>query len=170
MKNLKFLFSAIVLIIVFTQVKAQNITTSAALNNVLVTYYRVKNSLVADDAAVAQNKAKELIAAINAVEPNELTTAQKKTWTAHADKLLADSKRIAENNLEGQRDNFTTLSKDMFEVFKSLKINSATIYQQYCPMKKAIWLSETPDIKNPYFGEQMLSCGSTTETIAVDTK
>ncbi len=43
------------------------------------------------------------------------------------------------------------------------------IYYQYCPMynggKGANWLSKENIIKNPYFGDQMLTCGRTIETI-----
>ena len=43
------------------------------------------------------------------------------------------------------------------------------IYYQYCPMynggKGANWLSKENIIKNPYFGDQMLTCGITIETI-----
>ena len=38
-----------------------------------------------------------------------------------------------------------------------------TIYYQYCPMardnKGAYWLSAVEEIKNPYFGDAMLTCG-----------
>jgi hypothetical protein len=54
----------------------------------------------------------------------------------------------------------------MFELVKGLKLNTNTLYEQYCPMKKATWLSESAAIKNPYYGSQMLTCGKTTETLA----
>ncbi|MDC6388873.1 hypothetical protein PP182_09290 [Maribacter sp. PR1] len=40
-----------------------------------------------------------------------------------------------------------------------------TLYYQYCPMQDANWLSKDKTVKNPYYGSQMLSCGSTVETI-----
>jgi hypothetical protein len=36
---------------------------------------------------------------------------------------------------------------------------------QYCPMKKASWLSDSKDIRNPYYGANMLDCGSVKTTI-----
>jgi len=43
------------------------------------------------------------------------------------------------------------------------------VYYQFCPMaidnKGAYWLSEESDIKNPYFGDAMLTCGETKETL-----
>lgn len=46
---------------------------------------------------------------------------------------------------------------------------STTLYKQYCPMalndKGAYWLSAQSDIKNPYFGDAMLTCGEVQETL-----
>jgi hypothetical protein len=43
------------------------------------------------------------------------------------------------------------------------------LYQDYCPMyndgKGAIWISETKEIKNPFYGSQMLTCGSLKKTL-----
>ncbi|RYF87461.1 MAG: DUF3347 domain-containing protein, partial [Chitinophagaceae bacterium] len=46
----------------------------------------------------------------------------------------------------------------------SLKLSSQPIYLQYCPMKKASWLSSEKQIRNPYYGSSMLTCGEVTET------
>jgi Protein of unknown function (DUF3347). len=47
--------------------------------------------------------------------------------------------------------------------------NSKNFYYQYCPMtnggKGANWLSKENANKSPYYGSQMLTCGSTVETI-----
>ncbi|WP_299685019.1 hypothetical protein [uncultured Dokdonia sp.] len=43
------------------------------------------------------------------------------------------------------------------------KIISGAVYKQYCPMafngKGAYWLSNSNEVRNPYFGDQMLKCG-----------
>jgi Cu(I)/Ag(I) efflux system membrane fusion protein len=48
-------------------------------------------------------------------------------------------------------------------------LKDKTTYYQYCPManrdKGAYWFSETDEIRNPYFGEDMLGCGETRETL-----
>jgi len=42
-----------------------------------------------------------------------------------------------------------------------------TLYHDHCPMydnnKGAMWLSETREIRNPYFGDKMMTCGSVKE-------
>jgi hypothetical protein len=32
-------------------------------------------------------------------------------------------------------------------------------------MKKASWLSETEEVRNPYYGDDMLECGKVTATL-----
>ena len=56
-------------------------------------------------------------------------------------------------------------SNNFYSLAKAVKLSTQTIYQDYCPMKKAFWLSEVPAIKNPYYGKAMLTCGKITETI-----
>ena len=96
----------------------------------------------------------------------DLKPEQKKLLTAYIEKLKFDSRHISESAaIEHQREHFASLSKNMFTVLKGLKMNTLTVFKQYCPMKKAIWVSETATIKNPYYGKEMLDCGSTQETL-----
>jgi Cu(I)/Ag(I) efflux system membrane fusion protein len=56
----------------------------------------------------------------------------------------------------------------MINTVKAFGINKK-IYNQFCPManndKGANWLSFQENIKNPYFGDAMLTCGNVEETI-----
>jgi hypothetical protein len=166
MKNIRSILVTIALLIPFAAVRAQGVTASAAINNVVTAYYGVKNALADDNNGVAQSKAKELFAAVNAVPVAKLTPDQHKIWAAYTDKLQFDSRHISESTaIDHQREHFTSLSKNMYEVIKGLKLNNAVVYEQYCPMKKATWLSESTAIKNPYLGKKMLDCGRTTATI-----
>lgn len=49
---------------------------------------------------------------------------------------------------------------DLLGVFGTSKV----LYQDFCPMyedgKGAVWISEYKEIKNPYLGTKMLTCGS----------
>jgi Skp family chaperone for outer membrane proteins len=165
MKTMKVIFLSMSLLIMFTQVQAQNAST--ALNNVLSGYFGVKNALITGKATTVNSKAKDLLTALKDVRADELNAEQKTLWTKYADKLEFDSRHISESSdIAHQREHFANLSKNMFEVVKGFKANTSTVYEQYCPMKKATWLSETATIKNPYFGNQMPNCGKTTATIA----
>ena len=43
------------------------------------------------------------------------------------------------------------------------------MYKQFCPMafegKGGYWVSTSEDIKNPYYGDKMLTCGKVVEVI-----
>ena len=138
-----------------------------AIDKIVSAYLDLKNALVSSDGNAAKAKAKDLITALSAPPDASLTPAQQKIFSKYQDKLLFDSRHISETNTVGhQREHFANLSANMYEVLKAVKLNSATLYQQYCPMKKAYWLSESNQIKNPYFGSKMLTCGEVKATLA----
>ncbi|CAN5485658.1 hypothetical protein BH09BAC6_BH09BAC6_16750 [soil metagenome] len=167
MKTLKTVLLSLTFLFAFVSTKAQDAAATTSVNNVINAYLGVKNALIASNNEATKSKAKELLAMISAVPAAQLTAEQKIIWAAYADKLQFDSRHISESAaLDHQREHFANLSKNMFELVKGLKLNSTTLYEQYCPMKKATWLSETAAIKNPYFGNQMLTCGKTTETLS----
>lgn len=164
MKAIKTILLSVALLAVYIQANAQGIKPS--LNNVFANYVSVKNALVADDGTAAKNKAKELNAKIAAISTKDMSASQQGVWKMYADKLNFDSRHISETTaIAHQREHFASLSKNMYEVLKAFKVNSAPVYWQYCPMKKQAWLSETSTIKNPYYGSEMEDCGKTTETL-----
>lgn len=127
----------------------------------------VKNALAIGNGTVAENKAKELFDALSADPAKGLTADQQKLFNSYADKLKYDSRHISETTtVDHQREHFASLSKNLYEVLKGLKMNTATIYMEYCPMKKAYWLSESSAIKNPYYNDKMMTtCGKVTATL-----
>lgn len=73
------------------------------------------------------------------------------------------------SNLADQRKAFSVLSTEMSTIIKANQLTSGQLYLEYCPMANnnegAYWLSNEKVIKNPYFGQAMLSCGMVKETI-----
>jgi hypothetical protein len=120
---------------------------------------------VGSNVALAKTRSAELLAALS-VPVKGLQPAQQKLLGTYLDKLKFDSRHISETAaIDHQREHFESLSKNMYSLLSGLKLNSTTVYQQYCPMKKAAWLSESEDIRNPYYGDDMLDCGKVTATI-----
>jgi type IV secretory pathway VirJ component len=160
MKNIKSILIALLLLVSALGVKAQ----TASVNTVVSAYLDVKNALVASDGTLTATKAKALLAQITAVEPD---SKQQAAWKKYADKLSFDARHISEvTKLDHQREHFAVLSSNLYQLVKAVKPNAETLYVQYCPMKKASWLSTKKDIENPYYGEEMLSCGGVKETLA----
>ena len=136
------------------------------LANVLNLYYDVKDALIASDAATASKKAGALLAAVKGVDMGMLTADEKKAFTLLQDKLSFDARHISEvQDISHQREHFANLSLNMFTLAKAVKISNTAVYEDYCPMQKAYWLSKDKEIKNPYYGSQMLTCGKVATTI-----
>lgn len=129
-------------------------------------YYRLKNSLVASNSDIASQRADELSKTFDAVDVTKMTDSQKTAWNKLEKLLRLDSKHINENkDLEHQRGHFIKLSNNMYALVFNFKANKTEAYLQYCPMKKASWLSDSKDIRNPYYGDKMLDCGSVKATL-----
>ncbi|OOQ60655.1 DUF3347 domain-containing protein [Mucilaginibacter pedocola] len=150
---------------------AFSVATAGAqqINNVdkLASHYiSLKEALVNGNAELAKSKSAQLLNSLTAFPVKTLQPAQQKTFNAYAIKLKFDSRHISETTvIDHQREHFESLSKNMYSLLSGLNLNSAPLYQQYCPMKKASWLSESTDIRNPYYGEDMMECGKVTATI-----
>ena len=148
---------------------AQENQNKNPLAGVFEHYFSVKNALVSTDGSLASNKAEILLKSVTEVEMDKLSIEVHMAWMKVLKDLKTDIGNIAATKDVGkQRVYFKSLSKDMFEVIKVSK-SETPVYYQFCPMadsgKGANWLSLEEDIKNPYYGSQMLSCGKTVETI-----
>lgn len=165
MKTIKFILILTIIFAGLNTARADQPTLSVAFNNVINAYLDVKNALIAGDATIAQAKAKNMMTALSTVPDKEMNATQRKVWTAYLNKLSFDSRHISEENVvDHKREHFATLSSNFMAVLKAFNVNKTTLYKQYCPMKKYYWLSETSAIKNPYYGNAMLTCGTTQDT------
>lgn len=63
-------------------------------------------------------------------------------------------------NLKAAREAFKPLSASLVKYLADHKAGKGTYHEAYCPMAKASWLQEENDIKNPYMGKSMLTCGT----------
>lgn len=145
------------------------VVESNQLVSVYNAYFDLKNALAKDDGKAAQAAGKLLYSNIEKIQASTLTAGQDVIWTKYKAKLSFDAQHISSvDKNEHQREHFASLSKNLQEVMKIIK-DSRPVYYQFCPMygdgKSGYWLSLDKKISNPYFGKEMLTCGSTVETI-----
>jgi hypothetical protein len=143
--------------------------TENQLKIIFEKYYEIKNALVKSDSKTASANANDLVVSINSIKMEDLTSEEHTVWMKVNNMLANDAGLIKANkDIAKQRSAFTTLSKNMYALIKVSK-QLTTTYYQHCPMynngKGADWLSKEKEIKNPYYGSQMLNCGSVEETI-----
>lgn len=118
-------------------------------------YIHIKNALVRTDAALAQDRAKAMLADLENTEANSsFATAVRNISTS--------------NDVNQQREAFSNLTQAM-ETELEGALASGEIYKQYCPMafegKGDSWFSNSKEIRNPYYGDKMLKCGRVEATL-----
>lgn len=129
-------------------------------------YIGLKNALVAGDGKAASQQAGAFIKALDAVQVSNFTAQQSKTWQQKLPSIKSGAKHIMDTqDVAHQRAMLNDLSVAYFEVLKVIKPEDQKVYYQYCPMKKTYWLSDEADIRNPYYGKQMLTCGKVVDTL-----
>ena len=165
MKSIKLLMATA--IILFATIA--NGQTNTGVNKVLNAYIQLKDALVKSDGTSSFGASKALLTAIQEVNMSELNADTHTQWMKVVNDLKEDAEHISETKeITHQRDHFMSLSKNLFTVLKVSK-SETPIYYQFCPMankgKGANWLSLENKIKNPYYGNQMLTCGKVVETI-----
>lgn len=145
---MKKLFFALVMMALGYTSFAQN--TNKLFND----YIALKNALVNGDNKAASESAITLLKSIK--EDGDF--AEKKNL------LKATENMTKANTLEKQRASLNDVSTSMWKLVKNSDKVKDPVYYQYCPMKKAYWLSKEKEIKNPYYGSAMLTCGKVSET------
>ena len=153
-------FSVVALGVSLFSLAASAQTTGPALT----AYYSVKDALVATDAAKAKTGATALVTALGNVDATKLSAADKNALATAKTKAAIISKS---SDVDAQREQFEGLSSSMITLAKATK--PAKTYVQFCPMaadgKGASWLSDKREVRNPYYGDKMLKCGSVKEEI-----
>ncbi len=134
------------------------------INIVFEKYIELKDALVQSDINKAILTAKVMEQSLDGINMSLLTGDVHKQWMNLAGKLRRALKQIqSSGDIEGQRKDFSTVSNEFYKAVTKFGLTGKTVYYQYCPMafndKGAYWLSTTKEIRNPYYGDQMLQCG-----------
>jgi Cu(I)/Ag(I) efflux system membrane fusion protein len=99
-----------------------------------------------------------------------LTGAPHNDWMSYLAPMDNSLKEIQSNtDIESQRKAFSTLSDNLYRSIKAFGLGGKEAYYDFCPMafdnKGGYWLSDQKQIRNPYFGDKMLTCGAVQETL-----
>lgn len=145
---MKKIFFAIIAMLAGSSLFAQQIDKLAG------EYNTVKNALVSGDSKTAGDASALFLQSIK--EEND--------FALRNDLLKAVDELAKAATLDKQRAVFNEVSTTFWKTVKAAGKTGSTLYYQYCPMKKAYWVSREKEIKNPYYGSSMLTCGKVVET------
>jgi len=140
------------------------------LASVFTSYVELKDAFVASNANTAKEKAKQASEALGKVDMKLLSGAAHNDWMNYLSPIQTSLKEIQDgSDIEAQRKAFSVLSDNVYKSIKAFGIGGKTAFYEYCPMafnnEGAYWLSEQEQIRNPYFGDMMLSCGQVKEKL-----
>jgi hypothetical protein len=153
-----------------TKVTSGNSENTGTVEDIISGYMGVKNSLANDNSNEAATAANGLVASVAKLNVTVLNSAQVKVFDEVKDDIKEHAEHIEKNgsNIAHQREHFDMLSQDVYDLVKTGK-SVRELYKDYCPMyndnKGASWLSEEKEIKNPYLGKKMPTCGEVKEVI-----
>ena len=140
--------------------------------NLLTNYYRLKDAFVSSNDTMAASQAKTLIESAERLNLMEVKADSSIVGMAnqYIGSISSEAKAlVAEPNLEAKRKSFQMISDNMYDLVRTVHFDKEVVYHQFCPMAfndaGAYWLSQSAEIKNPYFGKKMLTCGEVKDSI-----
>jgi hypothetical protein len=145
---------------------------NSAFENLLTNYYHLKDAMVLSNDSMAVTSARLLNASADSLKLNELKADSSIIQVAegYVQSISAEAKAlVGEPALEEKRKSFQMISDNMYDLVRTVRYDRQKVYHEFCPMAfndaGAYWLSSTSDIKNPYFGKKMLSCGEVKDSL-----
>ena len=140
------------------------------LTMVYISYLEMKDAFVDSDAKKASDESYKVSKVLEVVDMSLLEGESHMEWMRQLESLKDALTSIQEaSDIAKQREIFSTLNETFYKSLKAFGLSSITSYYQYCPMALdntgAYWFSDSEEIFNPYFGDEMLKCGEVKEII-----
>ena len=131
---------------------------------------KLTEALVASNPSGAKAAATGVEKALTGVDMLLLKGKAHTDWMTYLNAMNGALKTLrSANDLDKQRTAYAGFEDALYRSVKAFGVTDKPIYRQYCPMalnnKGSYWLSDKKPIRNPYFGDQMLTCGETKEEI-----
>jgi hypothetical protein len=145
---------------------------NTSYNKMLAAYISVKDALVASDTSKASAAARQLAIAADSLRVNEIKgdSMLKETARNFASTVSSSALGLAgEPDIKAKRKEFQMIADAMWTLTQTVQYDGQKLYWHYCPMafnnSGAYWLSNERQIRNPYFGNEMLECGSVQDSL-----
>ena len=133
-------------------------------------YVDLKEAFVDSNAEKVQEEASLAEERLEDVNMKLLSGAAHNDWMNYLTPIQNSLEQMqTSEDIETQRKAFSSLSENLYKSVKAFGLGGKEAYYEYCPMafnnQGAYWLSNEQKIRNPYFGEKMLTCGEVKEKL-----
>lgn len=140
-------------------------TFQSQIGETVKAYLSVQDALANDRFEQAQQAMRFLADVVGAIDMNLLEGEAHATWMKFFSNLQATLTQLHQaEDLETFRKCFAPVSEALALMVESFGIYPPQpVYKMRCPMafdgQGAVWLQKEKEVRNPYFGEAMPSCG-----------
>ncbi len=133
-------------------------------------YVSLKEAFVSSDDEKVRTEAATVQNQLSKADMKLLSGAAHNDWMHYLEGLESSLREIQTNkDIEVQRRAFSKLSDNLYKSIKAFGLDGTTAYYEFCPMafndEGAYWLSDQEKIRNPYFGDKMMTCGVVKEKL-----
>ncbi|HBC04965.1 MAG TPA: efflux RND transporter periplasmic adaptor subunit [Aequorivita sp.] len=141
-----------------------------ALKPLFTEYLVMKDALTNDNLEVAKKAGSNILKTVDGLNMALFTGESHNVWMGLSSDLKNTLQHVQHfKTLEEIRKAFQQVSNTMIGLETSFNTNDGALYVMHCPMannnKGADWLSISKEVKNPYYGQSMLTCGEITKEI-----
>ena len=139
-------------------------TAKKSLEPVYDAYFELKNALTKDDLPTAKKASEKMTSSLAKINMSLFGGESHNLYMKYSSNLKEELQHLPHvEKIEAARQKFQAISETMVAMSQSFEPLENIIYVQFCPMadnnKGANWISKDKEIKNPYFGKSMLTCG-----------
>ncbi|TVZ27165.1 uncharacterized protein DUF3347 [Gillisia sp. Hel_I_86] len=133
---------------------------------VFADYFMLKDALVGDDSKKAAQAGTKLMASLKVFDMTSYNKEDQKELADIIEDATEQAEHISDSPIDHQREHFKSLSIDIIDMV-AITGTKNTLYEQFCPMydKGSAWLSNSKEVRNPYQGKKMQTCGKVQKEI-----
>ena len=145
-----------------------------SFHNMLQSYYSVRDALVSGDTVRTNTAAGDLkrtadSLAVDQIKGDSTGVIRDLVKDLSATVASSCSALLSEKDINSKRKEFNMISAAIWDLVRTSRYGGGKIYKMHCPMAfdnaGADWLSNQNLIRNPYFGDEMLECGSVDDSL-----
>ncbi len=150
----------------FDEIQSSLFVNEEHLDSLILNYMKITAALAADDYDSAKLMLLSFEKQVYAYSENPTQQTKEDTFNAL---VVAVAEANNATTIKELRMAFIEITNQLYTAVKNIEYDNDTLYVQFCPMfdngSGGRWLSLEKNIKNPYFGLAMLTCGNTLEVI-----
>ena len=141
-----------------------------ALKPIFTEYLSMKDALTNDNLEDTKKEGTNILKTVEGLNMALFTGDSYGVWMSFSSDLKNALQHVQHfKTLDEIRNAFYKVSNIMIALETTFDPNDEVLYILHCPMANnnsgADWLSKSKEVKNPYYGQSMLTCGKVTKEI-----